>query len=214
MTLENQTIRLYADNGWKKWFAAWRFWVAPYAYVETLVPKSGTIMELGCGEGLFSNYLALSEKKRKILGVELDKERVKIADKGLKNAKFVVGDALKTHISKLDCVVLFHVLHHLKSKESQEQLLKKIKKSLKPNGSIIIVEIENDASPKYYITWFWDHFMVPWFFEKSLYQKDIIFRTNNEWKELFRKLQLTTKAKKYDDNMPFSHIVYVCTSKK
>lgn len=210
MNKKDEVIRLYAADGWKKWFALWRFWAAPYSLVERMIPKKGTIIELGCGEGLFSNYLAASSPKRKIIGIELDKERVTIAQKGYKNTKFIQGNALKVKLPSADCIILFHVLHHLKSFRSQEELIKKITKSLKKSGSLVIVEIDKDYTAKYYLTWFWDHFMVPWFFEKSFYQKDIFFRNRSDWKKTLANSGFTTTVTKKDDNMPFSHIVYVC----
>src|SRR3990172_9299706 len=98
----DKTISLYAKSGWKKWFAKIRFWDAPFEQVEKIIPKRGVIVDLGCGEGIFTNFLALSSNQRRIVGVERDRERYMQADKGIRNVKFVLGDVLKTKILKSD----------------------------------------------------------------------------------------------------------------
>src|SRR5688572_9983315 len=69
-----------------------RFWDAPFLEVEKLIPKKAVILDLGCGEGFFTNFLALSSKNRKLIGVEIDKDRIKKANHKLVNAKFKNGD--------------------------------------------------------------------------------------------------------------------------
>src|SRR5438552_3620639 len=88
-----ETIDLYSTFRWKSFFSKIRFWDAPYVEVEKLIPKKGKIVDLGCGEGIFTNFLALSSSKRNIIGIELDKKRIEEANRGLKNASFKFGDA-------------------------------------------------------------------------------------------------------------------------
>lgn len=206
---KNKVISLYQKGSYTRLFSYIRFWDAPYTQVEKLVPKKGTIVELGCGEGLFSNFLAVSEPKRKVIGIEIDKNRFKNADKGLPNASFLYGDITKVTIPKADTVVLFHVLHHLHSYTAQSTLLRRVSLGIPKNGRLIVVEVEPVFSFKYFITWFTDHFLVPWLFEKRFYSP-IYFREAQDWKEQFTELNFDVKIKRYRKNMPFSHIVYEC----
>lgn len=208
--LVDKTISLYENSGWKKWFSKIRFWDAPYVQIEKLVPKNGKILDLGCGEGIFTNFLALSSQKRSLVGYELDKDRLKHANKKLKNVRFKQANLLKIDLPKSNAIVIFHVLHHLTSLEGQEEVLKKCLKSITKKGKIIIVEVEPKFSIKYLITWLTDHFLVPVLFEKRAYSK-IFFRSKKEWLKLFKKLNLKTKSFSMDKNMPFSHIAYVLT---
>lgn len=204
----DKTINLYNSVGWKKYFSKWRFWAAPYTAVEKLVPKKGQILDLGCGEGIFTNYLGISSPSRKITGIELSSERIKEATRGIKNVTFVKADATKKELPKSDGIVLFHLLHHLISFKSQEVLIKKCIKSLKKNGTIVIVEVNIKFSIKYLIAWIFDHFIVPFVFEKKLYS-DVFFRSKKNWLILFKKYGLKVKAYDVDSGMPFSHIVFV-----
>lgn len=202
-------IKLYSNGTYTRVFSRIRFWDAPYEQVEKLIPKTGRILELGCGEGLFSNFIALSSSSRKVQGIEIDKVRFKNADKSIKNASFLQGDITKIAIPKVDVIVLFHVLHHLRSYSAQSILLSRCASSLQKKGTFIIVEVEPQLSLKYATTWFTDHFLVPWLFEKRFYSP-IFFRSANDWKEELSNLGFEVKVKRYQKGMPFSHIVYEC----
>jgi len=164
--IKNKTIALYKDSGWKKFFAHIRFWDAPLTELERYIPKSGTIIELGCGDGILSNYLALSSKDRKVIGIDIDKKRIKEANKKLSNTKFVLGDIRKSEIPDADTIVISHVLHHFSSFEEQEKVINHCYKKLKKNGKLIIMEILVKNNLKYLNGWIFDHFLVPIFFEK------------------------------------------------
>lgn len=208
-----RTIQLYSNIGWKSIFTRIRFWDAPYAIVEKLVPQSGIIVDLGCGEGIFSNFLAISSNKREVIGIELDEKRIKVANRGVSNALFRQGDANKTALPKNDCVIIFHVLHHLESLSSQERIIDKCIKSLKDNGKLIIVEIEPKLTITFITTWFTDHFLVPWIFERKIYSP-IFFRKSNEWLELLIKHNLKPQKIMAEKGKPFSHVIITAQKEK
>lgn len=206
--LVRKTIGLYSGSGWKSLFVRIRFWDAPFRKVEKLVPKKGTIVELGCGEGLFSNFLGLSSAKRKIIGIEIDKNRVGQASHGLKNVFFKRGDVTKVKIPGADCIVLFHLLHHLNSFGDQEKVIEKCVKSLRKGGKIIIVEVDDKPFLKYLISWFTDHFIVVWLFERRFFVAKIFFRKKKEWIKLLSRYELDYEVISAHKGKPFSHVVF------
>ena len=203
-----QTIALYKKVGWKSIFAKMRFWDAPYFEAENVIPKEGKIVELGCGEGFFSNFLAISSPKRNVVGVEIDKARVKDAQRGLNNTKFICQNALKAKI-EASAIVCMHLLHHLNSREDQEFLLTNCYKSLPRNGKLVIIEVDPKFSFKYFITWFTDHFLVSWLFEKKIYSP-IYFRRGTEWQRLLKKIGFSCKIAHVEKGKPFTHIMLTC----
>lgn len=207
-----QTISLYANNWWEAFLSKFKFWEEPYEVIDKMIPKNGTILDLGCGEGLLSNYLAISSPNRKIIGIELASERLERAKKGIKNTSFKVGDIVKVSYPVVDTVVLFHVLHHLPSKDVQEEILKKAKNSLEKNGKLIIVEVHVRPTIKYIAAWFADHFLVPWVFEKRFYTK-AYFRRDSDWISLLKKVGLKVKVKEATFGRPFPNIIFECTPK-
>ncbi len=202
----NQLIKLYPNDK----FIKIRFWDAPYLEVETIISKNSSIIDLGCGDGFFANFLAISSKKRKVFGIEINKSRIISADKGLQNTRFLSGDITKTKLPKTDVVVLFHVLHHLTSFKTQNKLLNVCSKQLKKNGKLIIVEVEPKISYRYLIAWLVDHFLVPWIFDRKFYSP-IYFRRGQDWVTLLNQLAFKTKVTNLERDKPFSHVLIEAT---
>lgn len=203
-------IDLYKDNWWEKFLSNFKFWEEPYGVIEKMLPESGVIVELGCGEGLLANYLAISEPKRYVIGYEIVPERLALAKKGIKNTKYYVGDIVDVAFPKADAFVLFHVLHHLPSHKAQEEVLKKVKKSLNTGGKLIIVDVYIEPSIKYLAAWIADHFLVPWVFEKQFYTKTY-FRKEKEWVGLLKRLGYNIKVTLAVKNRPFPNIIFECS---
>lgn len=207
-----ETLKLYKETGIKSLFSKIRFWDAPYLEVEKIVPKAGKIVDIGCGEGLFSNFLGLMSGGRKVLGVEINRNRLKIADRGVKNVGFEWGDATKFKFKNADCVVLFHLLHHISSFKDQEKTLGLCYDGLKKRGRLIVVEVDVKPTFKYFLSWATDHFLVPMLFEKRLYSP-IYFRKRQEWIKLLKSYGFDVSWKLAEKGKPFSHIVFVCEKK-
>lgn len=208
--LIKETINLYKKAGWKAWFSKIRFWDAPFLEIEKLVPKSGNILDLGCGEGIFSNYLALSGLKRKIYGIELDKRRASDAKRGLPNTTFVRGDVLKESLPKSDTILMTHLLHHLPSKKDQLVLLKKVKKALKNGGKLIITEVDYKPFLKYVVSFITDGIIVPILFEGKLFNFNFFYRRSSEWKGILKEMGFKVKDTYPHEGKPFSHVILLC----
>lgn len=208
----DQAINLYAKTAWEIFLSKFKFWEEPYEVVDKILLKEGEITDLGCGEGLLSNYLALSSPKRKIIGFEIAPERLARAKKGIKNAKFYVGDIINVQYPKADAVVLFHVLHHLPSKNAQEKVLEKAKDSLKKNGALVIVEVHVKPTIKFVAAWIADNFLVPWVFEKRFYTR-AFFRTEKDWINMLKNMGFKIKVTEETSGRPFPNIIFECTLK-
>lgn len=207
---KNQAINLYAGNGWEAFLSKFKFWEEPYEVINKMLPDHGKITDLGCGEGLLSNYLAIASSKRKVTGIEIAPERLVRAKKGIKNVSFSVGDIVKTPYSKTDAIILFHVLHHLPSKNAQEEVLKKAKNALEKKGKLIIVEVHVGPTIKYLAAWFADHFLVPWVFEKRFFTR-AYFRREQEWVNMLKKVGFKIKITEATSGRPFPNIVFECS---
>lgn len=204
-----KAIDLYSKTLWENFLSHFKFWEEPYEVVNKMIPKGGTVIELGCGEGLLTNYLAISEPKRKIVGYELVSERLASAKKKIKNTTYKVADVTKLKLPKADVFILFHVLHHLPSKLSQEKLLMDIKKALNKNGKLVIVDVHVSFDIKYLAAWFADHFLVPWVFENRFFTR-AYFRSESEWMILLKKIGYTIKTKVETKGRPFPNIIFDC----
>jgi len=200
-----KTKKLYHGLGWAGLFAHIRFFTAPYEKLEKLIPPKGFIIDLGCGYGIFSNFLGLTGPKREVLGVELDKKKINLAERGVSNVSFLEGDITKTKFKKADVIFLVHVLHHLNSFEEQEQLIEVCRKKLARNGKLIIVEVDKKPVWKYILGWLADHFL---YFGDKIY-----YRFPKEMKTLLSQFDFKVRTVKLDKGGPFAHIVYILEKK-
>lgn len=198
------------DSSFGELFTTIRIWDAPINYIEKIIPKKGLVTDLGCGEGILVNYIAISSRRRKVVGIEIDGERINRANKNINNAKFIKGDILKVKFPKSDSILLVHVLHHLHSLDNQITLLKKAYSLLDKNGKLIIVEISEKPLLKYAFTWLTDAIIVPNLFENKFFSTNFFYRKENEWKKLLSGLGFSVKIKRVHRGMPFSHIVLEC----
>lgn len=184
-----------------------RLSILPFWKIDNILPKKGTIMDIGCGAGIMSNYLAISSSERKILGVDLSKSRILSAKKSInkrKNIQFKLGDVTKMMIEKCDNYLMVDVLHHIPFHE-QQKLLLLISKKLKRNSLLIIKEVDQSNRLPFLFGHLW---------EKILYPKEKInVRTKKEWIKIFTKLNLRCNILSGSPFFPDSTLIFVCHKK-
>lgn len=103
--------------------------------LDNIIPKNGKILDIGCGSGHYAEVL----NDREWYGVDISPESIKTAKKFYKEAK--VGD-ITTHIpfpdKSFDYVLALSVFHHIH--KCIPEALKEVKRVLKPNGEIIVID--------------------------------------------------------------------------
>ena len=123
-----------------------------YDAIEGLVPRVGTVLDLGCGEGLLSQVLARRAPTRRVVAVDHDPrrvERVRRASKGL-SIEAVDGSMTTVALPPADAILLVDVLHYF-DRATQERLLEKAARALNPGG--ILVVREPDAALRVRMLW-------------------------------------------------------------
>ncbi|PJE70162.1 hypothetical protein COU97_01205 [Candidatus Shapirobacteria bacterium CG10_big_fil_rev_8_21_14_0_10_48_15] len=200
-----KTKKLYCGLGWPTIFTHIRFFTAPFEKLEKLVPKKGCIIDLGCGYGIFSNFLGLTGSKRKILGIEFDEKKIRVANRGVANVKFFRDDITKIKLVPADTILLIHVLHHLNSLADQEKLLKACRQKLKKSGQLIIAEVDRKPVGKYWLGWLVDHLLYP--------RDRIFYRFPAEFKKLFASLGFKVKLIRASQGKPFAHVIYLLSKR-
>jgi 1-acyl-sn-glycerol-3-phosphate acyltransferase len=117
-----------------------------YNLINEIVPRQGTITDIGCGYGFMSVMLALVSEKRMLTGIDYDEDKIITAQnctEDLKNLKFVCEDITAQQLPASDVFLLMDVLHYM-AEEKQTNLLKKCFGSLKENGLIVIRDADAD----------------------------------------------------------------------
>lgn len=192
---------LYRNLGYVTLFAHARLAHAPYRLLEEFVPRAGRILDLGCGYGLFANYLSMKSPAREVIGIELSRRKLRYANRGLNNVRFIEGDVTQTELGSCDCIVMNHLLHHLRSFEEQEKILALCREILEPNGRLLICEV--DRQPRW-------KFRVAQAVDALLYFGDrIYYREADEFSKLFRSLGFRVEQiMEAHQGVPMSHIIY------
>lgn len=180
--------KLYRNLGYVTAFVRWRCAHAPYAALERLVPKEGRILDLGCGYGLFSNFLALTSDRRMVKGIDICERKLKFASRGLHNVEFAYADAgLHRAEGEYGCIVAIHLLHHLPSYDAQAELARLCRGNLRESGRLLVMEIDTRPLLKFLFTQLVDN--VAYFGDRFYYRKSADFKSLLE-KEGFRDVSI------------------------
>jgi SAM-dependent methyltransferase len=117
----------------------------PFAAVEAHVPRAGTIVDAGCGFGMFAAVLAIGAPERRVVGLDLDGRKIARARELFGPfGTFVEGDLADAPLPACRAVVLYDVLHHLRD-PVVERVLAAAYARLEPGGTLVVKE--NDVAP-------------------------------------------------------------------
>jgi len=131
-----------------------RAFSAPLEAVAARVPSGGTVADVGCGHGLLTALLALSDSRRQVWGVDPDPRKIEEAGKGpgrLPNVKVEVGtvESLAERMAgRFDAVVVCDVLYLLPV-ERWPGFLAEARRLLRPGGRLLLKEAEGDRTWKH-----------------------------------------------------------------
>jgi 2-polyprenyl-3-methyl-5-hydroxy-6-metoxy-1,4-benzoquinol methylase len=131
-----------------------RWATCPMAAVAALVPRQGRILEVGCGHGLFSAYLALDSAERQVYGVDIDASKIAVARQAARRA----GDAFTADVAESgklptgpwDAIVIVDVLYLLDA-DAQRAMLARCRSVLAPGGILVVKEM--GTSPRWKARW-------------------------------------------------------------
>ncbi len=125
-----------------------RDWIPPdFEILERYINQGEKILDLGCGNGRFSEIVG---DKANYYGVDVSEKLVEIAKKKYPNKNFLVSQPLTLFFKNnfFDKIFCLAVLHHLPSKKNRKDFLKEIKRILKPGGLLILTVWDLSSYPK------------------------------------------------------------------
>lgn len=172
--------------------------ILPLDEIDNAIPLKGKIIDLGCGQGVISNYLA-SKKRRTVIGI--DKNVSRLSRSPQKNLFFKKGDITNISIKNVDGVIISDVLHHL-SVTNQKILLKKTSTGLNKNGVLVVKEIDTEEFVRSKLSRVWDYLLYP--------KDDIHFSRTTDMKRLLLKLGFKVTILRPSRLFPGSTTLYVC----
>jgi cyclopropane fatty-acyl-phospholipid synthase-like methyltransferase len=124
----------------------------PFAAVAEEVPAWGRILDLGCGHGLLAVHLALEAPGRRVTGVEVDADKLAVADAAATRAGVTVelrlADGARVPAGPWDGIVVVDVLYLL-GEEEQRDLVTRLAGTLAPGGVLVVKEMRRRPAWKF-----------------------------------------------------------------
>lgn len=173
----------------------------PLKELDKNLPKSGKIIDLGCGEGVVAAFLA-KQKNRQVIGIDLNSRRIQ--ETQVKNLKFLVADIRTYNLKDAGGVVLSDVLHHV-DHDDQQKILTNISSSLKKDARLIIKEISTEEFIRSKLSRFWDFVFYP--------KEKIYFRKASDLVKMLENLGFSVRIKSASHFFPGSTNIFICTKK-
>lgn len=131
------------------------------SHIEGMANKK--VLEVGCGNGVQSLYIADTRSPLKITGIDLNPDNISIAlqnKAGQRNVDFNVDDAQKLETindNSIDLLICIESAFHYPNKEL---FLKQVNRVLKPSGKFVIADIVNISPNRKYLSKGWKNKMA------------------------------------------------------
>ncbi|MCI0477875.1 MAG: class I SAM-dependent methyltransferase [Anaerolineales bacterium] len=176
--------------------------------IEQYLPDDGAILDLGCGFGLFSLYMAASKPNARVVGLDVNARRLQIARDaaeklGIRNASFVQQDLRAWRPEQtITGAYALDIFHHLPV-ENGNRLLNDLCAHLEPGGRFLLKDIDTQPRAMLWFTYALDALMSP--------RDDFYYRSAGAWQ---RQLSASGFAPIFIhdlwDILPYPHILLIC----
>lgn len=138
--LEKAVVNSGLSRLFHKWFGVGKL----LRQIDVGRPKR--ILELGCGVGATTSFIAAKFNHADITALDYDERQIEVAKsrqaaaKRLGNATFAVGDAANLEFKSNSFDVVFEILtfHHI---PNYERAIKEVHRVLRKKGSFVVMEI-------------------------------------------------------------------------
>lgn len=143
-----ETLALYRGLPWRERMHVRGRWAScPIPAVAAEVPTVGRVLEVGCGHGLVSAYLALGSAERQVTGSDIDGHKIELARRAAAAAPDG-GRATYEHRpdgtipdGPWDAIVVVDVLYLLPA-AAEAELLDACVAQLAPGGVVVLKEAD------------------------------------------------------------------------
>ena len=121
--------------------------MTPFAAIESMVPRAGSVLDVGCGHGVFSLWLAQASPDRTVHGVDVAVSKLGHAHDAVVAAgldgrvSFArIGPGWEPAVSDYDAAVVADVIYLLDERDAAS-LIKACCRALRPGGTLVIKEV-------------------------------------------------------------------------
>lgn len=194
------------------WFRIVKSAMFPIPQFERLCPKSGTIVDLGCGNGYLSHYLASHDSHRQIIGYDWYAERLGKASAltPLPNLRFEVANLFDALARKdpVDHFLCGDVIYLLKF-EDQDRLMAQCYERLPLGGTLTLKFTDTVPKWKHCLALFQESVAVHLFGISKAGDRRFYYRSSTEIQEKLGQLGFSVKTTRLDRWRPYADVVCI-----
>jgi len=156
-----------------------------YNLINSLVPRTAVVTDIGCGFGFLSNLLGMVSADRQIHGIDYDRQKIEMASHCISkpdNVSFSCADAAAYDPSPSDVIILSDVLHYL-SDNNQQNLIERCVRALRQGGILLIRDADSSLGRRHNRTKMTEFFSTRFGFNK-MHERNLTFFSSDSLKEM------------------------------
>ena len=187
-----------------------------------LLPSGGTLLDVGCGQGLTLALLADARRAfdrgawpaecapppryDRMVGIEIRPRVAALARRALgADAEIIEADASRLSVTTCRAVLVFDVLH-LMRREQQEALLTTLSHALVPDGMMLVREADASAGPRFHTVSAVNRLKAMF---TGRWRQPFHFRTTADWTACFERLGFSVATRQQGQGTPFANMLFV-----
>jgi SAM-dependent methyltransferase len=190
-----------------------RFWILRQRFLDEIgqyLPDAGSVLDIGCGFGLFSLYYAATSPRRLLRGIDINRRRIALARRaaarlGLDN---VVYDEIDARDFKGDgevrAVYMLDIVHHIPP-TTVPPLLRELRRVLPAGGLLLVKDVDTRPAPKRWFTWALDKALSP--------ASPVCYWSAEALTVALGAAGFTVRRHLMVDVLPYPHILYVAEAR-
>ncbi len=171
------------------------------------LPDTGSVLDIGCGFGLFSLYYAATGPGRLVRGVDVDRRRIAMARRAaarlaLDNVVYEEGDARDFKgDTEVSAAYMLDIVHHVPP-AAVPPLLRQLHRAVAPGGLLLVKDVDTRPAAKRWFTWTLDKVMDR--------RAPVRYWSAEELAAALDTAGFTVRRHLMVDVLPYPHVLYVC----
>lgn len=173
--------------------------------IDLLLPTQGVILEIGCGAGLVTAYLAQTAPARTLIGIDPHPTQIQRAERlardlGLTQNRYVLGDVRSAELpTEVAAIYAIDALRHVPA-EAHEEVLTRLAARLQRGGSLVIKELTTASllgtRVAELVDWTVHKTLTGFLGESARPSRDMPpqYRHHEDWLAMLRRLGLRARA--------------------
>jgi magnesium-protoporphyrin IX monomethyl ester (oxidative) cyclase len=210
-TMEKRILREYASAPlMSRLHVRIRSRSTPLHLIQEYVPRRGRIVDLGCGHGLFTLWMALASPRRSVCGVDVSGQKLAvagIASRAAPNVSWRRADLVETDVEPCDAVTIIDVLYLLPF-EAQRDVLAKCFRALPEGGHLFIHRAARKPLWKFAIAYLQERLSVKTL--RITHGNALYFWKDAELAGVLESLGFRVRAKRLDGGYLHPHQLLIC----